>query len=305
MARLHCPAGHEWDWPAQPTPDDPPTRGECPVCGQPVAVDCPVYPAFFTRGCLVLLGLFILAPAVFVIGTNVLEAKGVLQKNAHESLPYIFAGAMTPVVLVYFLVSQRKRRAGIAVAAEALGLRFRPQPGPGLREMLQGFPLFRGSGFAGNCKNVLTGAYHGCSVAVFDFTGRLPNPWGKPVNGTTTAVAYLDLEPGLPDFELEPTRERSKFYNKDLLVLLGLRQPPPGVDRQFGQRYRLTAADQAATEHRFTDKVREVLAGLKGWGIQSHDGRLLFFRVPGAVCPPNLYGTLLAVTWRLCQVLAA
>lgn len=305
MQKLHCPKGHQWDPPVQPSRYAPATRGECPVCGEAAAVDC-LSDSSGLLTCLILAMIGLVFASGFIVSILMLQVRfGLTKKQSDSLLSASVWGIGLVVVLIGWVRRQRdarQRLASAAEVAEVLGLRFTSLPGPEQREEFAGFPLFKEPAPADSFEDQLTGTYRGQQVTLFDFTFRVPG--GKGMRSRRTVAVFLDPLPLLPDFRLEPTIDRSQFYNKNLFTLLGLRRAARDSDRLFNQRYQLATDALVTPEELLGEETCDVLARVPGWEVQARGGRLLYYR-PGYLCEPALYGTFLAVTWRLRQMIVA
>ena len=118
-------------------------------------------------------------------------------------------------------------------------------------------------------------------------------------------AVFLEPVADLRDFTLEPIGKTTlrlgdvgHFWNKDLLQLVGLRQPVPLEDQRFARLYELRDGKFEEIDIWLTHEFRDLLARYPGWGIQAREGMLLFYR-EFAVYPPEGMPTLLALAWQL------
>ncbi len=199
-----------------------------------------------------------------------------------------------------------RREKRLPVICAAFGFSFRPVVLPA--ECLAAwasFPLFRRGtwrfGPFGNdsrkCKNWLEGTFRGERVVALDFS--IPN--GRTEEKQTVAV-FPDPVPGLPDFQLSPTEDRSRFWSRDLLASFGLRRPGLFEEERFGQLYDLEGDRPAELEERFSPGLRELLAADPGWAVQARDGRLVVFQ-PGKRCRAESLPAFLATACRVRRAL--
>jgi hypothetical protein len=298
MSRLLiCPSKHEWDPTADPeTRAAGKLRWRCPVCGDVPALGSAVGWELNLLACAAVCGVLILLPiVVMAIMAAARMDRGQIQAAGLGVLISAFV-----VLLVYALLSSRREAREREAVARGLRLAEADTQGNGVLAPLAPFPL--GQKMRGpRVKNGLIGVFQRTEVILADLECGLPWVKGRM---TFTVVFFPEPVPGLPDFEVEPVADRSKFWNKDLFQVVGLRRQDPLQGQPFGQRYRMTAAEPDAVLWRLTPEARDQLARHPGWAIQARQGRLLIFQ-PYKLCPARALPVLLSLAWRVRELLRA
>jgi hypothetical protein len=229
---------------------------------------------------LLLLGLMIAGILVFHLDRQQINVVG-----------FAFAIIVTLLLLVFGYPWRAQKN--FEVVARGLGFSFAPAMPAQLHTAVTVLPLV-GNNQSANC---LWGSLHGTPVLMMDLNRRA-------VGGRTTetVVIFLEPVPDLPDFGLEPTADRSHFWNIDLFQMLGLRRSLPLPPGRFGERYRLDKGSFEELVNWLTEPFQNELARQPGWCVQSGQGMLLFYRklriYPAAGRP-----TLLALAGQLRQLM--
>jgi hypothetical protein len=145
----------------------------------------------------------------------------------------------------------------------------------------------------------MEGTYQDTPVILLD--AQFPAPT-QPGGALQTVVCFLEPVCGLPDFQLEPGTDESKFHNRSLRQVLGMRPLNPLLDAPFGQHYRLAAGQAAAVRPWFSPPLEDFLTRNKGWVLGAWQGRFYLY-LPKCRCRGDACATFIAVAWRLREML--
>lgn len=296
MATFNCPQNHQWPAPTVMDPNDPTWKGRCPTCGELIALDCPAFKTSFA-GCVVVLLLVGLAFGGIVVSTVVLQ----VDETVTQIMLFAFVFLCVIVAVIVAGIQRRKRRERLKLLSEMLGYSHSDTAERDRRLMLRIFPFIaeNTSGFSGN---EIFGVFEGSAFYMVDFARTVQKRGQKPMTATQTVIAYLNEIPNLPDFVIEPTAvNRSKSWNQDMWVVLGLRKP----------KFDPLAGDHFDVKTEEPEKLVEIILScrdwlnlLSGWQVESSGGRMLFFRQM-QVIDAELLPAFLAITWRFRQLFAA
>lgn len=292
---LHCPNDHVWPPPKHVSAEDSRCYGECPQCGELVAVDAPIPHPGCRQACLIILAA-ILFPLIVAITFSVMGAP----KEAIQALGAVctFGGVFASLFFSWRFRVRRLRE--ITEMAEVLGLQHNPKVAPERFDTLKMFPLFADASKVArrSSRFELIGFYRDSRVFIFDlYTHGSQGQFGE------TVVVYLDAVEGIPDFDLEAAPAGSEsVYNKDVFEMIGLRRRRPAEDLLRGEGYKLKTENLDAADEFFNEERREWLSRIRGWHVQVREGRMVFRR-PNLFVPAPMIGTLLAITWRFREIL--
>jgi hypothetical protein len=284
---LTCPNRHHWDQTGDPAVVLPITHGLCPVCGEPPVAGSPIdWEGHAWDGAIAAVAVVCAVPAAGMVMA--------LTPTPPGALVAFLAAAF---VVCYFGTWLREwhRRAGLAAVAQALGLVFLPTASRARRAGLV-MPPFLRKGINARAWNWTTGPYRGTEVLVLDGFFSVSTPTKRQYM-VQTVVAFPDPVPGLPDFEFEPVRDRRGLWQRDFAQLLGFRPIDPFLDEPFGGHYGFKG-DAGAVGPGVVPALRDFLTLHPGWVLGASKGSFFLYR-PGRCCRPEAYPTLIAVAWRL------
>ena len=288
---LTCPNRHHWDQTGDPAVVLPITHGLCPVCGEPPVAASPVdWEGHAWEGVLALAALVGAVPAAMI-------AQSLTQTPA-VALVTFFATTVVLAGLGDWLLL-RRRRAALAAVARALGFVFLPTASRARAAGLV-MPPFLRKGPRARAWSWMAGPYRGTGVILLDAFFFVTSP---PKRGPSvqTVVVFPDPVPGLPDFEFEPVRDQRQFWRRDLRALLGLRPTDPFLHEPFGGHYGFKGNTDAVRPG-VVPALRDFLTLHPGWALGAWRGSFFLYR-PGRRCRPEAYPTLIAVGWRLREML--
>ena len=288
---LTCPNRHHWDQTGDPAVVLPITHGFCPVCGEPPVAGSPVdWEGHAWEGVAALAALLCAVPAAGVVMSFTQTPPG--------PLVAVFAAAFGVFYLASWL-RERQRRAGLAAVARALGFVVLPTASRARAAGLV-MPPFLRKGPHARGWNWTAGPYRGAGVILLDAFFLVSSP-AKRGHSVQTVVVFPDPVPGLPDFEFEPVRDQCRFWQRDLRQLLGLRLTDPFLHEPFGGHYGFKG-DAEAVRPGVLPALRDFLTLHPGWVLGAWRG-CFFLYCPGRRCAPEACTTLIAVAWRLREML--
>jgi hypothetical protein len=288
---LTCPNSHHWDQTGDPAVVLPITHGVCPVCGEPPVAGSPIdWEGHAWEG---------IAVAVVLMGAlaAALIAQPLTETPPVALLAFIATAVALAGVADWLLL--RRRRTGLAAVARVLGFVYLPTASRARRAGLV-MPPFLRKGPHARAWNWMAGPYRGTGVILLDGSFSVSSP-PKQGYSLQTVVVFPDPVPGLPDFEFGPARDQRPFWNRNLAQLLGLRPTDPFLGEPFGGHYGFTG-DAEAVRPGVVPALRDFLTLQPGWVLGAWQRRFYLYR-PGRRCSPGAYPTLIAVAWRLREML--
>jgi hypothetical protein len=193
----------------------------------------------------------------------------------------IFLLVVTAILIAAWLFESHRRQ-GLAKEARRIGFRLEtgqqrlPQEldAAGFYLFSQGDPLIQ---------NMMDGARNRDRVLVFNYTyiatqgfeGRreIPSVTDEGVIEThmQTVVAFLDITPPLPHFDLSPNDNSKRTLAQFNAI---------GFDdaREFTQQYRLAAREEAKVRSLFNAQLLTHFADNPGWVIESRGNLVIIYR---------------------------
>jgi hypothetical protein len=290
---LTCPRGHHWDLTEDRSAVLRLTHGLCPQCGEPPVADSPID---WDRD-----GLFVVFGVALIITLFVLVAGPLMMRPRPETPGLICCGLVTSFA-VGCAVTERAcrylRRQRLGTAAAALGFTFLPTVSRGRAVAVPLPPFLLRPRLLVGRRNCLVGCYQGSQVLVLDGVFRTRAGMLKP----HTVVFFPEPIRGLSDFELQPDLDRSKLRHGNLKDLFDPEPLNPFLDEPFGRHYRLTAGRAGDVRPWLSPPLRAFLERQPGWVLGAWQGRFYLYR-PHHLCRADDYTTLLAVAWRLRDML--
>jgi hypothetical protein len=283
---LTCPNAHHWDQ-TDPAVVLPIAHGLCPVCGEPPVAGSPIdWEGHLWEGVAAAVALVGAVP-VTIISLSMTQAPGV------ALIAYIATAIAVAGVADLLLI--RRRRAALGTVARALGFVYFPAASRARAAGLV-MPPFLRKGPNARGWNWMAGPYRGTGVLLLDGHFLMSSP-PKQGSRMQTVVVFPDPVSGLPNFEFEPVRDRRRFWQRELGQLLGFRPTDPFLDEPFGGHYGFNG-DAEAVRPGVLPALREFLTLHPGWVVGAWRGQFFLYR-PGRRCRPGAYPTLIAVAWRL------
>jgi hypothetical protein len=268
----------------------PITHGLCPVCGEPPVAGSPVdwegHAWEAVAGVVALGGALLAALIAFSVAST--PAVAAVALLAYIATAIALAGLADWLLL-------RRRRARLAAVARALGFVFLPTASRARAAGLV-MPPFLRKGPHARGWNWTAGPYRGTGVLLLDCLFLVSSPQKRGYS-VQTVVVFPDPVSGLPDFEFEPVRDWRRFLQRDLGQLLGVRPADPFLDEPFGFHYGFKG-DAEAVRPGVLPALRDFLTLHPGWVLGAWRG-CFFVYCPGRRCRPEAYPTLIAVAWRL------
>jgi hypothetical protein len=287
---LTCPNRHHWDQ-TDPAVVLPITHGLCPVCGEPPVAGSPIdWEGHVWEA--------VIGVTVLVCATPAAMIAQSLTSIPLVALVAFIATALALAGLADWLLL-RRRRAALAAVARALGFVFLPTASRARAAGLV-MPPFLRKGPSARGWNWMAGPYRGTGVILLEASFLITSPT-KRGHLVQTVVVFPDPVPGLPDFEFEPVRDQRQFWHRDLRQLLGLRPTDPFLHEPFGGHYGFQG-DAEAVRPGVLPALRDFLTLQPGWALGAWQGRFFLYR-PGRRCRPEAWPTLIAVGWRLREML--
>jgi hypothetical protein len=196
-------------------------------------------------------------------------------------LPFGFVFASMVVGVIFSAIRGKKRGQQMASEAQALGLTFSLWNGPELAPKLH-TPFFNtGSRFA--FKNIMTGAFSGLEVQVFDYSRSS----GSASNSTSTAqtVAVYTQSIDFPVFALGPGGVAAKIINAIEHQNVEIN------DGEFSHRYSVRGPEKDRIRALFGEALIRFLKDLdhgKQWQIEGAGKNLIIYRFARRIKPADL-----------------
>ena len=199
-------------------------------------------------------------------------------------LPFLIIGIIALLIvggITWAIVAEKKRREGLAEAADEMGLTYYKDGDPELYSRLSGFKLFN-QGRSRKMSNVIQGDSGEVKIAIFDY--KYTTGSGKNSHTHQQTVASIQSpELVCPDFRMRP----EGFFDK-IGSALGFQDIDFESHPKYSQLFVLQSSDEAAIRKYFSPPVLEFFETKPGICVEAESGTMFFYQAGRRVKPAEV-----------------
>jgi hypothetical protein len=194
-----------------------------------------------------------------------------------------------PILWVYWFRTKR-RREGLQLVCDRLGLNLQPNPATGEWSKFEIFPLFQ-VGSNPTALNMMTGTFAGFPIVVLDYTFQMDlDMFGTKQDYNQTVVIFVDGAPDAPDFQLLSRESMwsntgGKSKRKGQARDLGIGGKENG---SFAKAYQVDSEFKAKTRRFFSPALMSFFTTYPVIDVEAARGDVLVYRERTTVKPHAL-----------------